>query len=565
MRKAGAVTKARTGLRTLGRYFHTVRYLKPIQVAGRVWFKLYRPHPDTRAAPARRPLTGHYTSPVSPPPTLVAPETFRLLNVEGRCSVPEDWRPARAPTLWVYNLHYFDDLNARDAAIRSPWHCKLLRRWVAENPPGQGAGWDPYPVSRRIVNWVKWAALGNELPEVCHRSLAVQARWLAGRLEYHLLGNHLFANAKALTHAGLYFSGPEADAWYSRGMRIIERELREQVLTDGGHFERSSMYHAAALEDLLDLVNAVRAYGRTPPPECHVVIARMRRWLNVMSHPDGEIAFFNDAAFAIAPTRAELAEYAGRLGLDPIQDTLEPLTVLQPSGYVRAIAGPAYLLCDCAAIGPDHLPAHAHADTLSFELSLSSRRIFVNSGTSQYGTDIERQRQRGTDAHNTVVVNGTDSSEVWAGFRVARRARARLIDAQLTHSGVSIEASHDGYRRTRHGNEHYRRWKLDDRSLTIEDRITGRFHGAEAFFHLHPDLRAEVHSHPKTGTPGKSEVILSGADGTRVRMVFEGAACVDVRPGTWHPQFGVAVANYCVSVRMQGATLKTLVCWSGSG
>ena len=54
----------------------------------------------------------------------------------------------------------------------------------------------------------------------------------------------------------------------------------------------------------------------------------------------------------------------------------------------------------------------------------------MNSGTSEYGLGEERQRQRGTAAHNTVVIDGENSSEVWAGFRVARRARARLLDAR---------------------------------------------------------------------------------------------------------------------------------------
>jgi hypothetical protein len=39
----------------------------------------------------------------------------------------------------------------------------------------------------------------------------MQVRFLRKRLEVHLLGNHLFANAKALVFAGLYFSGDEAE------------------------------------------------------------------------------------------------------------------------------------------------------------------------------------------------------------------------------------------------------------------------------------------------------------------------------------------------------------------
>src|SRR5207248_25733 len=251
------------------------------------------------------------------------------------------------------------------------------------------------------------------------------------------------------------------------------------------------MYHAAVLEDLLDLINLLRRYAREPPIEWIGAASRMRAWLRAMTHPDGGIAFFNDAAFDIAPALSELDEYGARLAiLDTIDGPgdAEPIVVLEASGYVRAAAGRACLICDCAPIGPDHLPGHAHADTLSFELSIGQQRVFVNSGTSQYGSDAERQRQRGTAAHNTVTIDCEDSSEVWGGFRVARRARARLHTATAANRSVVIEASHDGYMRLRGRNQHWRRWSLAEESLLIEDRISGRFRRAESRLHLHPKV-----------------------------------------------------------------------------
>lgn len=536
------------------RYFHTLRYLRPAQVFARLWFKMHRPRPDTRAAGAVRAVSGEYLMPIEGSPTLIAPARFRLLSVERGCSSAADWRPAGVDKLWIYNLHYFDDLNAREAGYRSRWHHELLERWVAENPPGRGEGWEPYPLSRRIVNWVKWDLRSGQLPAACRASLAVQARWLRARLEYHLLGNHLLANAKALVHAGSYFSGPEAERWYTRGMNIIGRELPEQVLADGGHFERSPMYHAAVLEDLLDLLNLLRAYAQAPPADWLAAIAGMRRWLKVMTHPDGKIAFFNDAAFHIAASSAALEAFAARLGLDPVPDPHEPVTVLQPSGYVRALAGAAYLLCDCAPVGPDHQPGHAHADTLSFELSLWGQRVFVNSGTSRYGVDTERQRQRSTAAHNTVVVDEHDSSEVWAGFRVARRARAALQAARATAAGVLIEGSHDGYRRLPGHNEHRRQWQLAEHSLQIEDRVSGEFRSAAARFHLHPDLTARLLS--------EHALELSGANGRLVRVSFAGATTVQLRPSHWYPEFGLAVPNQCIVAAFAADTLATHVSWA---
>jgi uncharacterized heparinase superfamily protein len=495
-----------------------------------------------------------YQAPVEGIRALVAAERFRFLNVEGTCAAPGDWQPQGADKLWIYNLHYFDDLNARDADARCTWHRRLLERWVAENPPGRGVAWEPFPLSRRIVNWVKWSMRGGELPAMCQASLAVQARWLRGRLEYHLLGNHLLANAKALVHAGLYFAGAEAERWYAHGMSLMGRELREQILSDGGHFERSPMYHALVLEDVLDVVNLLRACARKPPEDWFAIVAAMRRWLRVMSHPDGEIAFFNDAALGVAPSSAALEAFAGRLGLAALRDSAEALVSLEPSGYLRARCGPAYLLCDCAPVGPDHQPGHAHADTLSFELSLAGRRLFVNSGTSQYGANSERQRQRGTAAHNTVVVDEQDSSEVWAAFRVARRARALLQSAQATPNEVLIAGSHDGYGRLPGRNRHSRQWRLDERSLTIVDQLSGAFGNAAAHFHLHPEVAVR-----QVG-PGVVELIP--AAGGCARMTFEGASRVEVSLSQWHPEFGLAVPNCSIMAKFAGIVCTTRVVWT---
>ena len=101
---------------SLGLYLHTIRYLRPTQIAGRARFKLLRPRPDLREPPPRRALREAYAAPIGATPSLIAPETFRFLNVERRCTLPRDWRPRDVSKLWVYHLHYFDDLSARGSA-----------------------------------------------------------------------------------------------------------------------------------------------------------------------------------------------------------------------------------------------------------------------------------------------------------------------------------------------------------------------------------------------------------------------------------------------------------------
>ncbi|TOQ84691.1 hypothetical protein CGG86_23720, partial [Vibrio parahaemolyticus] len=67
-------------------------------------------------------------------------------------------------------------------------------------------------------------------------SLSLQVQALEQQLEYHLLGNHLFANAKALVFAGCFFKGDLACRWLERGLDILHKEVAEQILSDGGNF-----------------------------------------------------------------------------------------------------------------------------------------------------------------------------------------------------------------------------------------------------------------------------------------------------------------------------------------
>lgn len=534
----------------LARLWRTVRPLKPRQVWGRLAFKLARPAPEMQAPPQRREVSGPWVLPARREPSLLGPQRFSFLHHEDELATL-GWCGPQVPRLWRYNQHYFDDLNAREASQRQDWHAALLQRWVDENPPGLGEGWEPYPTALRIVNWVKWWALGSPAQAPWLHSLAVQARWLRRRLEWHLLGNHLFADAKALVLAGLFFQGDEAEAWLAEGLRILDAEIAEQILPDGGQFERSPMYHALALEDLLDLLNAAAAWApaesavRRRLPAWRQCASGMLFWLRCMSHPDGGIAFFNDAAHGVAPDNAELERYARELGVDADAAPAEGLTHLADCGYVRMASGEARAWLDVAPIGPDYLPGHAHADTLSFELSLGGRRVVVNGGTSRYGLGPERERERGTAAHSTVQLAGEDSSEVWSGFRVGRRAR--VFDLQVQDRCVL--AAHDGYRHLPGAPVHRRRWVLRRNGLIVSDNVEPAGQPAVARFHLAPGLAL----HSEGG--GRWTVLDGDAPLARVHVVQGAArAC----PSRHAPAFGRVLETQMLEVTLAAGHACTL-------
>jgi len=447
--------------------------------------------PAVGAVPLRAMPEG-WVSPCVPAQCWDGAETFTFLNETGG----EDWRAADKALLWLYNLHYFDDLNAEGASDRVEAHRGLLHRWIAANPPVEGPGWEPYPLSRRIVNVVKWALREGPLDSDAAESLAVQTRALADRLETHLGANHLYANGKALCFAGLFFDGPEAEGWLKTGAAaLIEAETREQILHDGGHYELSTMYHASMLEDALDLVNLFAAYGRQTPAGLREAIPGQRAWLAAMSHPDGRIPLFSDGAHGIAPEPAAIEAYAARLGMEAVATPSGALIDLPDSGYTRLSRGPITTFFDAGAVGARSIPGHGHADTLSLEVSVGDTRVFVNGGTSVYGEGDLRMRERGTAHHNTVTLDGLNSSELWAGFRCGRQARVMDRRTGIADDIPFAEAGHDGYAR-RPGWIHRRRVALETGGLLIEDQLdpAARSPGtamARIAFRVHPALVIE--------------------------------------------------------------------------
>jgi uncharacterized heparinase superfamily protein len=490
-------------------------------------------------------MSAELTQPPCLPARQIGPTTFRFLNV-ARDVNETGWDDPSLDALWRYNLHYFDDLIAEDAAARAGWHRALIQRWIEGNPPAHGIGWDAYPTSLRIVNWIKWALSGNAVAPEMATSLATQARWLSRRVERHLLGNHVLANAKALVFAGLFFRGSEAYGWLVRGLTLLRHELPRQILADGAHFELSPMYHAIVLHDLLDLLNAATVWQAVIPQrdlnDWRAHVPRMLEWLSAMTHPDGGPAFFNDCAFDVAATQVQLTAYANRLGLS-VPGASADSRDLAASGYFCARSHQLVLLADAAPIGPDYLPAHAHADTLSCELSVGGVRFIVNGGTSTYRDDAQRARERSTASHNTVVVDARDSSEVWSAFRVGRRARiiSRTIDTSDGHPRLS--ASHDGYRFLPGRPVHRRAWVLTGRQLVVTDDVEGaRAHRTELRWLLHPEV------HVKELGEGRFQLARAT---TVVELTVVGGATA-ITPAEWRPRFGETVATRVIVSSQDG-------------
>lgn len=537
----------------VGLYWRTLRHLKPVQLTNRIQRRLVTPAlPERPNDPQIRAFrqTGFIPQANG---SILAPTRFRFLNRTIDLDFPAGWDDANQPVLWRYNLHYFDGL--AHEGVSDDIALDLIQRWVSDNPGPHGTGWEPYPLSLRIVNWVKWAWRKGALPNSLRASLWQQIGFLESTLEYHLLGNHLLENAKALIFGGLYFAGGAAEGWLERGVRILDAQLREQILDDGAHFELSPMYHSIMLELVVDVLRLAQNPDcpevlRAQAPRLELIARSMATWLRQAIHPDGEISFFNDGAIGIAKAPRTLISLVESLTRKKLKSDSAAVTT-GASGLVRLEFDQAVVLFDAAEVGPTYLPGHAHADTLSVEVSLFCQRVFVNVGTSEYGLSPRREYERSTAAHSTLTLDGRSSSETWAAFRVGRRARVQDLEIDENSERVSVSAAHDGYRNLPGRPAHRRTIMLGPgRNMQVSDRVSRAGGEAIVRFHLHPDVTATI---DRNGSSGRIEL-----KGGEVLAWRSSAGTARLEEFLYAPSFGILVPSKSLVLAGQERTDTTL-------
>ncbi|HEY1513197.1 MAG TPA: alginate lyase family protein [Gaiellaceae bacterium] len=349
---------------------------------------------------------------------------------------PSGSRPDPGSRLAAFEGHYGADV--LEAARTGGDAARLAAAWAVAQPPRADDAWHPYVASTRAANWIAAATLDPSLAPAVDEGVRRAVARVAANVENDVLGNHVIRNAVALVLGGVAFDDASLRR---RGEGLLARELPAQVLSDGGHYERSPAYHRLVLRDLL----SVRAYT-----DVEHAVARMLNFAAGSSRPDGAPWLFNDGGLDIAPA----------LELDEPADGIR---VFPDTGYVFVRRGGLAFAFDCGPVSPPFLPAHAHADGLSFQLWLDGEPVVVDPGMPTYEAGTERDFFRSTHAHSTVAVGGSQF-ETWGAFRAGLLPQVELVDADA--NGVT------GRVVTAHG-EHTRRIRLEPDAVVVEDEARG--------------------------------------------------------------------------------------------
>lgn len=460
----------------VGTLLRTIRYIKPVQILYQLKNRIvkikslqgYKNHGELNPEPLSLIHDLRNSTAAS------EDGTFNFLNL--RTSFPRkiDWNYSAYGKLWNYNLQYLDYIHQGDIslAIRISW----IRSIYSSLNSGELMP-EPYPASLRAMNIIRFFSENPSIITDCidiQSDLYAELSYIHENYEYHLLGNHLLENAFSMLMGGYYFQNAD---WKERAKTVLQKQLNEQVLNDGAHFELSPMYHRIILFRVLeamsyvDLTTELSSFLRAKAE-------KMLGWLTQMTFSNGELPHFNDSADDIALSGEQLQNLANSLKLE------NKISKLSDSGYRKITDGKLEIIADVHGISPSYQPGHAHADHLSFVLYSSGRPFIVDPGTSTYAISERRNWERSSVAHNTVTVNSMNQSEVWSGFRVGRRAKVNILEDSKNHIKASVSYP---------GVTHIRSFMVESASLIIEDRVKAEDSAILRFF-LHPSVLIKYQS-----------------------------------------------------------------------
>ena len=419
--------------------------------------------------------------------------------------------------LWKTLLHehsYAEDL-ARAAVASGDRRYRvrlfeLARSWRAAAPIGCADfaldAWNARAVATRLVCWAVAGQMlglrvGDPDADWLGREIGLHGLFLRDNLELDLRGNHLFRDAVGLVFANELAGGvPDALDW-------LERQVAEQILPDGCHVERAPFYHAVCTQDLLEVRLLL---GDRAPTWLDEALGRATGFLAAIALGDGEIPLLGDGW---------LGEVSTPLLLSVARGLVEPMPPEAPerhSGLVALHAGPWRVVMRAGRHAPDEQMGHAHADLLSFDASFDRTRVVTDTGTLLYDAGPDRQRIRGTAAHNTICIDGQEQLEAWGSFRVGRRSRARVTCRGNTAAWKWVSAAHDAYAWLRGRPVHHRLVAVGEGGILVLDAVLGAGrHQIESHMNEHPNGEA-----------------------TGVRIIALGGGSAEIRTSDLHEHFG---------------------------
>ena len=245
----------------------------------------------------------------------------------------------------------------------------------------------------------------------------------------------------------------------------------------------------------------------------------------------------------------EDSEYEGKAKFDTLSGESKRVLVtsqFNQGGYYILSSNDstkAKIIFDCGPLGLGSIAAHGHADLLSFILSAYDRSYFIDTGSYTYtANNPYRNYFRSTAAHNTVVIDGKNQSEMGGAFLWTHKANSFVDEWVSNEHYAKVTGWHDGYHRLSDPVTHRRSIDFDKKALviTINDFIEAKStHKIEQYFHLSPECNIEK---------VKDACWYVCNKGIKIKLAIDGRLSCKVFKGNTNPISGWASNAYDVKL-----------------
>lgn len=413
----------------LHQYIATLRRLKFEQIFYRIFYPVKRKLYNFFYAQERFPAATFKYYPISFPHFSTdkglydaSNNTFYLLNKPKSFGRSIDWDFQEYGALWQFHLHYFDWLN--DPQLSNSEALGVVNQFI-ENQNNNKIFYHSYPLSIRVINWIKFLLRTEISDERIIAELRQQLSRLAHFPEYEIGANHLLTNAIALVWGGVCFDDQKLSLV---GVKLLNRELSAQFLPDGMHYEKSFAYQSVLLRQLLELYGLLLHHNKYNflIEKLKIILIEALYKLKLVENSDGFYPNFGDSNQEMSFPFHELQSLAQSLGINYLDTkNLE----FGESGYrFWALDFRFKLLLNTGNIAAVHQPGHAHADALSFCLNIDDQYFIVDRAVSTYQEGAVRNEERGTGAHNTIQFGQLNSAAIWKAFRMGKSPSIKSLD-----------------------------------------------------------------------------------------------------------------------------------------
>lgn len=435
-------------------------------------------------------------------------------------------------TNWELNRHY------QFAALAKNYYCtkdqkylfdlkELFSDWNNHNLFLHGVEWtSAMELAIRVNSWVYTLAFLQKvgckeelIGELEHGILVMTDYIMKHRARFSSANNHLIVEMYAIALVGIL---TDYAPWKDEALKILTEELPKQNYSDGVNKEMSLHYQSFVMEAygllwLLMMKNHIEV-----PVVWKSYLAAMSEFVADSTDDYGRTMEFGDSDEGkILDLNGDVDNHyqyvMNLMGclLDKsytdstwhenlewvVPDKLRTertekekyipglICSRKEGGYtfLRSQDRRVFIGIDHADLGYGKIAAHGHADALSFQLFIDGQPFFVDSGTFNYHvTPEDRNYFRSTVAHNTVMIEQQEQSEMLGPFIWGKKSHTALSDIVVKDGLVTIKMECQGT-----SGKHSRKIEFNQKNqLKIYDYI--KKHKGKAFFHISPNSTIRI-------------------------------------------------------------------------